>query len=93
MQVSRLAGALHTTTLASTVIDQRIADDSLPSYYDKIKRTFDLLQRAVRDFKQTHQWMVISEDTAKVAVVVMNYFVTKKKIYTNRKSLRTPLYY
>ena len=85
VQVSKLAGAIHATSLASAVFDQLINDDSLPGYYEKSKPMFDLLKRVVRGFKETHNWTVISENTAKAAVVLMNYFVTQKKIYTNRK--------
>lgn len=88
VQVSRLAGALHATALASGVFDQLILDDSLPGYYDNTKQTFELLKAAVARFKETHKWMVVSEDTAKAAVLLMNYFITQKKIYTNRKSTR-----
>jgi hypothetical protein len=85
VQVSRLAGALHATSLAAGVFDRLIDDDSLPGYYDNSKPTFDLLKGAVRDFKETHKWTVVSEITAYAAVSLMNYFVTQKKIYTNRK--------
>ena len=88
VQVSRLAGALHATSLASAVFDQLISDNSLPGYYEKSKPVFDLLKRVVRDFKDTHKWTIISEDTAKAAVLLMNYFVIQKKIYTNRKLCR-----
>ncbi|CAF2201401.1 unnamed protein product [Rotaria magnacalcarata] len=85
VQISRLAAAIHATSLASAVFDQLANDDSLPGYYEKSKPIFDLLKRAIRGFKETHNWTVISEATAKSAVVLMNYFVTqKKKIYTNR---------
>ncbi|CAF4579188.1 unnamed protein product [Rotaria socialis] len=84
VQISRFAAAIHATSLASAVFDQLANDDSLPGYYEKSKPMFDLLKRAVRGFKETHNWTVISEATAKSAVVLMNYFVTQKKIYTNR---------
>ena len=88
MQVSKLAGALHVTSLASAVFDQLISDNSLPGYYDKTKSVFDLLKRVVRDFKETHKWTVISEATAKAAVLLMDYFVIQKKLYTNLKLSR-----
>ncbi|CAM4903300.1 unnamed protein product [Rotaria socialis] len=88
VQISRFAAAIHATSLASAVFDQLANDDSLPGYYEKSKPMFDLLKRAVRGFKETHNWTVISEATAKSAVVLMNYFVTQKKIYTNPWTLR-----
>lgn len=88
MQVSRLAGALHATSLASAVFDQLMDNDLLPGYYDNSKQVFDLLKQAVREFKETHKWTVVSEYTAQAAVILMNYFVTQKKIYTNRKLSR-----
>ncbi|CAF1536666.1 unnamed protein product, partial [Adineta ricciae] len=84
VQVSRLAGALHAISLASAVFDQLVDSDLLPGYYDKSKEVFDILKHAVREFKESHKWMVVSEYTAQAAVVLMNYFVTQKKIYTNR---------
>ena len=88
MQVSRLTSTLHATSLASAVFDQLISDNSLPGYYEKSKPVFDLLKRVVRDFKDTHKWTIISEDTAKAAVLLMNYFVIQKTIYTNGKLCR-----
>ncbi|CAF1037994.1 unnamed protein product [Adineta steineri] len=85
VQVSRLAGALHATTLASAVFDQLIDHNSLPGYGDTTPQVFEMLKRVVKDFKQTYKWTVVSEDTAKAAVLLMNYYVTQKKTYTNRK--------
>ncbi|CAF4179783.1 unnamed protein product [Rotaria magnacalcarata] len=48
VQISRLAAAIHATSLASAVFDQLANDDSLPGYYEKSKPIFDLLKRAIR---------------------------------------------
>ncbi|CAF1656414.1 unnamed protein product, partial [Adineta ricciae] len=80
VQISRLAGTLHAVSLASAVFDVLINDNSLPGYFDKTRPVFDLLKRAVTDFKDTHKWTMISEDTARAATSLMNYFITQKKI-------------
>ena len=85
VQVSRLAGALHAVSLAATVFEQLIEDDALPEYDEKSKPVFDLLKRVVRNFKEKHRWLIVSEETAKAAVSLMNYFINQKKIYKNRK--------
>ena len=88
VQVNRLAGALHATSLTAAVFQQLINDNSLPGHYDKSKPVFDLLKRAVRDFKETHKWIMVSEETSRAAASPMKYFVNQKKIYTNRKLSR-----
>lgn len=85
VQVSRLAGALHAAALASTVFDQLMEGDSLPSYFDNSHSVFELLKRVVTSIKKTHKWLLISRETACAAVTLMNYFITQKKIYTNSK--------
>lgn len=89
VQVSKIAGALHATALASAVFDQLINQNHCLSYYDTTKITFDLLKKTVKNFKETHKWTLISEATAQAAVILMNYFITQKKIYTNSKSINT----
>lgn len=92
VQVSRLAGALHAASLASAVFEQLIEDDILPGYYDNSRPVFEMLKQTVKDFKTTHRWLTISQHTARAAVVLMNYFVTQKKIYTNRKFIPIPIF-
>ena len=85
VQVSRLAGALHATSLAAAVLDLLNSHNALPGYYDNTSTVFDVLKRSVKDFKQTHKWTIVSAETAKAAVLLMNYYVAQKKIYTDRK--------
>ena len=79
VQVNRLGGALHATSITAAVFEQLINDNSLSGHYDKSKPVFDLLKRAVRDFKEAHKWIMVSEETVRAAASLMNYFVNQKE--------------
>lgn len=85
VQISRIAAALHQTTLAAGVIEELIEDGTIPGYFDRSKATFDLLKHAVDTFKSRYKWTIISPQTAQSAVTLMNYYIAQKKIYTKRE--------
>jgi hypothetical protein len=85
VQISRIAGALHSMSLAAAVFDGLSLANKLPNYFDKSKQTLTLLREAVSEFKKKFKWQIISDRTALASISMMNYYLKQKKIYANRK--------
>ena len=85
VQISRIAGVLHSLSLTSAIFNTLTLQQQLPKYFDKSKETLDLLKDTVCKFKKNFVWQIISRSTAVASVSMMNYYLKQKKIYSNRE--------